>query len=659
MVFIMLLVVFNPVFPAMNVKAVQTGYIPTGNEVNFRSGPGTSYSIIKDSNGANIVLTGGQEFEVLGSEKGSDYTWYKVKTTYNGKEYTGYLCADYIRINAPVEDEPEGEDEEDTPSDDADFEAELTEQGFPVSYKKMLRKLHEKYPEWKFEAIQTGISWDTLVENEVNRPGQVKNLVWTSSAYPHYNWRSTVVGYDWAKDTWSAYDGSIWFAASDDLVKYYLDPRTYLYEDYIFLFESLSYQDGVQTKAGVEAILKGTFMYKTVPDGEKKTYSQLIVSAGKNAGVSPYHIASRIRLEMGTKAGAAASGTNATYPGIYNFYNIGAYDGSNAVLSGLKWAATSGSYGRPWDSVKKSLYGGAEFLGKSYINVGQDTLYTQKFNVTNKGSLFSHQYMTNVQAPSTECLTNYNAYKDNDLLSTAMVFKIPVYKNMPQKAVKKPADSGNPNNWLKSLSVSDYTLTPTFKVSKTTEYSLIVPQNVSDVNISATTVNSKATISGTGRISLSMGDNNIEISVKAQNGDVRKYTLNIVRGSSSGKPNNTKYTVKDGYLLGVEAGTKAADFLTKFNVSGAKITTAKGATRTKTVRTGDIVTYSGTTATVVVTGDVNGDGAAGIADLVYMRKHILGKTKLKKEFLMASDIDGNGTTSVADLVKLKKKILGL
>ena len=352
-----------------------------------------------------------------------------MNVTYNGTAYTGYVCADYVVLN--------GSSGGDTPSPDADFEAYLSSQGFPESYKSMLRTLHEKYPAWRFEAVQTGIKWSTLVEKEVNRSGQIKNLVWTSNSYPHYNWRSTQVGYNWATDKWTPYDGSVWFAASDELVSYYLDPRTYLYENYIFLFESLSYQDGVQTKEGVEAILKGTFMYDTIPPNETQKYSEIIMDAAAASGVSPYHIASRIRLEMGTTAGTAAKGNSSKYPGIYNFYNIGATDGGNALEKGLKWASESGTYGRPWNTVKKSIVGGAQFLGTAYINVGQDTLYTQKFNVTNKSCLFIHQYMTNVQAPSTECLTSYNAYKNNNLLNTSMVFKIPVYTDMPQAVFSK------------------------------------------------------------------------------------------------------------------------------------------------------------------------------------------------------------------------------
>ncbi len=567
--------------------AASTGMIEYGSYVNFREGPGTGYSIKKDKNGSNIVLDGGTPLEILATETGSDYTWYKVNVTYNGTVYTGYVCADYVVLN--------GSSGGDAPSADIDFEAYLSSQGFPESYKSMLRTLHEKYPAWRFEAIQTGIKWSTLVEKEVNRGGQIKNLVWTSNSYPHYNWRSTQVGYNWATDKWTPYDGSVWFAASDELVSYYLDPRTYLYENYIFLFESLSYQNGVQTKEGVEAILKGTFMYDAIPPNETQKYSEIIMEAAAASGVIPYQIASRIRLEMGTTAGTAANGNSSKYPGIYNFYNIGATDGGNALEKGLKWASESGTYGRPWNTVKKSIVGGAQFLGTAYINVGQDTLYTQKFNVTNKNCLFIHQYMTNVQAPSTECLTSYNAYKKNNLLNTGMVFKIPVYTDMPQTAVTKPADSGNPNNWLSSLSVSGYSLTPSFSVNETSSYSVTVPSNVANITISATTVNSKASISGTGSKQLSSGSNVFTVSVKAQNGNVRNYTITVNRGN--------------------QVGTKK--------------------------------------------GDLNGDGNISAIDIVFVQRIIVGIDKADEGRRAIADINGDGNITALDIVMMQRHIIGL
>ena len=598
----MVLALMSPLNCELTSYAATTGEISPGvSYVYFRETPGGTP--IKDANGSTIYLHGGDDLTILDT---TNSAWYQVSVNYGGTSYTGYVSSQYVVINQ----ESSGSETEipSTPSADGDFEAKLAAEGFPESYKVMLRSIHEKYPNWQFKAVHTGIEWNTLLANECNKTGQVKNLVGTSSSYPHYNWRSTLVGYNFATDKWSAYDGSTWFAASDELVAYYLDPRTYLYENYIFVFESLSYQEGVQNELGVEAILNGTFMYNTVPAGETKTYAQIIMEAAKTSGVSPYHIASRIRIEMGTKAGIASSGTSSSYPGIYNFYNIGAYDSADgsAVLKGLNWASQTGSYGRPWNTVSKSIIGGAQFLGTSYISVGQNTLYTQKFNVTNKSCLFSHQYMTNVQAPASECLTNYNAYKNNNLLSSSMVFEIPVYKNMPGTACSKPADSGNPNNWLKSLSVDGYSLTPSFAVNATTAYSLIVPESVESINLSASTVNSKATISGTGTINLALGTNRVTITVKAQNGNIRTYTLTVVRGTASD-------TTTDSSISG---GTQGS-------------------------------------------GDVNSDGKINVLDIVKLQRIIVGLETADAMMLATADLNGDGKISVLDIVKIQRHIVGL
>lgn len=110
-------------------------------------------------------------------------------------------------------------------------------------------------------------------------------------------------------------------------------------------------------------------MYKSKPSGYSYTYSELIIKAGQAVGVSPYHIASRIKQEVGSSLSSVTNGKHAKYPGIYNFYNIGGYDSAsgNAVTNALRWAATSGSYGRPWNNVYKSIYGGAQYIGNNYI----------------------------------------------------------------------------------------------------------------------------------------------------------------------------------------------------------------------------------------------------------------------------------------------------
>lgn len=608
-------------------------------------------------NGASIMLNGGQELEIIST---SNSSWYQVTLTYGGTEYTGYVSSSFVTIY---------NSDGSTSSGDSDFETYLSNEGFPDSYKDQLRELHAAHPNWIFKAVHTGLEWNDVVTNEVNIRGRVNNMVEGYSSNPRYNWRSTTVGYDYKTDTWSSYDGSTWFAASDDLVKYYLDPRVYLYEKFVFAFETLSY-DSSQTKAGVESILYGTFMYDSKPSGSSSTYSTLMMKAGKDSGVSPYHIASRIKQEIGTTITSGTNGQNSSYPGIYNFYNIGAYASpeGNAIENGLKWASSGSTYGRPWTSAYKSIVGGALYIGENYILKGQNTLYTQKFNVTYTDCLYSHQYMGNVQAVSSEAQKVYSAYKGAGTLDGAITFSIPVYKNMPKSMVTKPSDYGNPNNYLKSLYVSGYDISPNFAVNTNTAYTISVPSSVSSVSISATTVNANASISGTGTISLSQGTNTVNLIVTAQNGKKRTYKITINRGEATAMTNtdtsvtfNTKYTISKNKLISnISPATSIESFTKKLGASkDITITDSTGESKTSgNIGTGDIIKVDGTKYKVVVYGDVNGDGKITALDLLKIQKHIMGSSSLKGAFLEAANVKHSGSVSALDLLKVQKHIMG-
>ena len=89
-----------------------------------------------------------------------------------------------------------------------------------------------------------------------------------------------------------------WVNASKNAIQYVLDPRNFLNDTRIFQFEDLRYNANVNTKAGVEQILYGTEFYQRNVTGSK-TYSDLIMDAASYSGVSAYHLASRIRQEVG------------------------------------------------------------------------------------------------------------------------------------------------------------------------------------------------------------------------------------------------------------------------------------------------------------------------------------------------------------------------
>lgn len=267
----------------------------------------------------------------------------------------------------------------------------------------------------------------------------------------------------------------------------------------------------------------------TTGTGTTTSYVDILISAASKSGVNPYVLAAMILQEQGTNGtGKCISGTVSGYQGYYNFFNIEAYQSGsmNAVSRGLWYASQSGSYERPWNSRDRSIIGGAEYYGTNYVKVGQDTFYLKKFNVQGS-NLYKHQYMTNIQGAASEGARLAEAY-GSSLKQSALEFKIPVYNNMPASACIRPTGDGSPNNKLSGLSVDGFTLTPTFG-SDVTSYDLIVSPSVSEVTVNATSISSAATISGAGTIQLQSGNNEITISVKAQNGSIRDYQIRVVR----------------------------------------------------------------------------------------------------------------------------------
>ena len=93
------------------------------------------------------------------------------------------------------------------------------------------------------------------------------------------------------------------------------------------------------------------------------------------------------------------------------------------------------------------------------------------------------------------------------------------------------------NNNLSALSVSGYTLSPTFS-SGTTSYTLSanVPYTQSTITVNATKEDSAASISGAGSRSLSVGNNTINVVVTAENGTSKTYTITITRDTDTTPP---------------------------------------------------------------------------------------------------------------------------
>lgn len=523
-----------------------TGYVLTSRISNLTATAGTTRS---DSGYAKVNLTArtmasditssrgnlskGTKVTVLGAVNVSGGQWYKCRYTVSGKNNEGYIKASHITI-----------------TNDADFESSIA--GFPSSYKPALRKLHQTYPEWKFVPIQTGLDWNTVIQNQTkvgrNTISSTVPAGGSSGIYSApFSYLSTASGaYDWSTDTYKLCDGTTWYTASEDVVKYYMDPRNAFTPTRIFQFESLAY-NSAQKKGVVTAILKDTFMngtysYRIGTQNYNRYYNSSFMTAGKTAGVSPYFLAARSRQELGLTRSGAVTGSYPGYEGYYNYFNIGANDsaGGGAIANGLRFAKSGTTWDRPWDNPYKAIIGGAKYIASSYIEKKQNTLYFQKFSVVNSAYLYWHQYMTNVQAPTSEANTTYNAYNNYGILKDSIVFYIPVYNNMPASACPLPAKTGNPNNYLKSLVVKNGTKTLSFNKTfsyNATSYNMVAANGVNSITVSASPVSRfSKNVTGTGTYnisSLAAGQSKtIKVICTAQDGTTRTYTIKVTRASN-------------------------------------------------------------------------------------------------------------------------------
>lgn len=586
--------------------AYATNYatMPSGGK-NMRSRPTSSSSLIEYlSENTKVLLL---EENVTGESNSGcvPNKWHKIQDLDNGK--TGYICAADVAITSVADVDLNG-----------DFEKQMLAQGFTSSYLPYLKTLHEKHPNWNFKAIITGLDYNTSINEQ------------------YYYGKSLVDGNDTSlrstdPEVYNASTGEFynlgwdpgWYAASRSTISYYMDPRNFLNEQYIFMFEELSYNSSYQTASGVSTILGGTYMAQ-YPNFD---YASTFVNAGNRFNISPIHLASRVKQETYDTWSAATSGAsfvfsvdnncrsnfsnydewnltnncgnNKTYSNLYNFFSIGAYGSyMKPAIRGLIWAnggfdGSVTSYNRPWNTPEKTIYGGAEYISGNYINKGQNTIYFEKFNVKPGAAnpTYTHQYMTNVRAHSSEAYKNYGTYSKNNMLNNAFMFLIPVYNNMPGETsipTKPDVPSDSTDNTTTST-VSIDTVRGSIGARYDGSYisNISIGKTVNDLNLSAKRVSSNAS---------------------------------VIAKNASGNS-------KTGIL-----GTGD-----KVIISNGKISSE----------------YN-----VVIYGDVNGDGKVTIVDLLRVQKIILNSINLSEPYVKAADTNKDGKVTIVDLLRVQKHILG-
>ena len=414
----------------------------------------------------------------------------------------------------------------------------IDESKYP-GYKSLLQAIQKEHPNWKIKLLYTGLDWNTVISNEsTGHGGTPKSLI-----YDTYDeaWRCQKASCEGKK-----YDVSKrWYCASETAIKYMMDPRNSLDEGYIFQFQDLS--SSVGERDAIVKMTSGTFLSQ---------YVDSIMSVAKSVGISPFHIVARIKEEQGSSGLGSMNGylyktESGQLVKVYNLFNIkvSGNDTEAGLLAGAKYA-----YEQGWTTPEASIKGGAEFIKKDYLNVGQTTLYLQKYDVIQTGGLYNNQYMQNIRAANDEGNMMYQAYKNAGILNSTFEFTIPVYENMPKSKCARPTITVTPKQSSYSISVNQ-------AIDINCSYA---PSGLNAEDFSWTAENSSILSVYWDRVrGLKEGTTNIII--KSLSGSYTKKIPVTVKKAKTATPKQSSYSITVNQSINISctyspSGTDAQDF---------------------------------------------------------------------------------------------------
>lgn len=220
--------------------------------------------------------------------------------------------------------------------------------------------------------------------------------------------------------------------------------------------------------------------------------------------------------------------------GIYGASGTLSYDSSQLTLTG-----TSQKIASPW---------AVEFNGNTFV--AYDNNLSNPIN--SQKTLFTAKFKVKSVAEGTKINISYTGVTATDGSADAKLGTV-TYST----TVAAPMST---DNNLKSLTVSNATISPAFSAS-TTNYTASVPFDVAKLNVSATAADSKAKVAVNSPNLTPGGTTKVTVTVTAENGSKKVYTISVKREQdpnykASGNNKLSSITV-DNFLLspGFDADT--------------------------------------------------------------------------------------------------------
>lgn len=194
------------------------------------------------------------------------------------------------------------------------------------------------------------------------------------------------------------------------------------------------------------------------------------------------------------------------------------------------------------------------------------------------------------------------------------------------------------------------------------------PDTASNQNVTWSSADeSIVSVTPEGLITVLATEGQTVISVTSEDGGFTASCVVSIQGTQLVVTSQYTMDRENGLLWGLERVTTGSIFRKKMgnrpelivfqNLAGEDYNAVIGTGTKVLLRGGDGTVQD--QLTVVVSGDVNGDGILTITDYTLVRLHILGVAPLDPRFYLAADINKDGVISIADYTMIRLDILRL
>ena len=240
-----------------------------------------------------------------------------------------------------------------------------------------------------------------------------------------------------------------------------------------------------------------------------------------------------------------------------NAASISISTSKSSVSPGETFTATvsvSGGAGKVTATVSNGSGGKTEFLDNGSFSFSCTAGSSGSVTISASGSIADYETETESNKSASKTVTiveptsssSGGSSSASGSSSGTSTNKKPTTNNTkPKEEVKKSS-----NNTLSELTVAEGAYTPAFE-KDVREYALTIPYETTEVNVTATPSDSKATVAVEGNKDLKEGENTVTVKVTAEDGTVAEYIIKVTRARVPLALNSllVKYENQEGQIV--------------------------------------------------------------------------------------------------------------